>query len=142
MQIFTLVPVFYGLCRTHFSCLTHLMCSYHLPFWKCCEINVEIAMLKRMCNENIQSSFNHKTWKFEICWNEHYVTVWFPLHQIFDRIRIIKIKTVIVNEDNRLIFCYMVSMVDIPCVYLKGKLGLFVGNFCIDHLHVTDFFQI
>ena len=51
------------------------------------------------------------------------MTDMFLLQQICSNIKVIKIKSDIINEDNRTISYFMVSIVEILCV-IKGKIGL------------------
>ena len=49
------------------------------------------------------------------------MTVSSSLHQFLHRIKGIKIKTDIINEDNLTISFYMVSIVEILCVFVQGE---------------------
>ena len=53
-----------------------------------------------------------------------------PFHQFWNIIAVIKIKSDIINEDYRSLWCYMWSVIEILCG-LEEKIGLIVCNSCI-----------
>ena len=54
---------------------------------------------------------------------QHDVTVCFPFNESCKKPKGIQMKTDIINEDNRQMSCYIVTIVEIFCL-VKGKMGL------------------
>ena len=90
----------------------------------------QITMLKACI---LQFSRMHSTTKlknFELCCKTPWYDYLWPLKRIMYKTKGIKIQPNIINEDNRSIWCYMCSFVEILCE-LEGKLGLILGNSCM-----------
>ena len=72
-------------------------------------------------------------------WKKQYVTMMWPFEDIFHRTKTVKIWTDIMNEDNRILWSSICSLVELLCV-LKEKISLICWQ--LPHgMHGTEIFE-
>ena len=113
--------------------LTHFKHEIHLwyePCWKLCWKPCQIfqSVLKTMLK--ISRHVENHVKNFKVCRKSLMWLLRDPFHQFWNIIAVIKIKSDIINEDYRSLWCYMWSLIE-SYVVLKRKLGPFVCNPCI-----------
>ena len=109
--------------------------------------NMKNRVLKFTVMNHVENCVENHVENFKECWKPCWkfqsvlkITVMWPLHDLFHQfwniITVIKIKSDIINEDYRSLWCYMSSLIEILCV-LTGKIG-FVCWQLLHHVHVME----
>ena len=118
---------FFKMFSTHFKHEIHL---WYQPCWKLCW---------KPC-QRFQSVFKTMS-KISKCVENHRdVMLHDPFHQFWNIIALLKIKSDIINEDYRSLWCYMWSVIEILCG-LEEKIGP-VCMQLVHNVHATEKFWI